>query len=36
VAFFDAYLRGLAAARTWLTSNQLGIWSASIGQMSAN
>ena len=35
VAFFDAYLRGLPAARAWLTTNQLGIWSASIGQMSA-
>jgi hypothetical protein len=35
VAFFDAYLRGLPAARTWLTTNQLAIWSAGIGQMSA-
>lgn len=35
VAFFDAYVRGLPAARIWLSTNQLGIWSAGIGQMSA-
>lgn len=35
VAFFDAYVRGLPAARAGLTSNQLGIWSAGIGQMSS-
>ena len=35
VAFLDSHVRGLPAARAWLTTNQLGIWSAGIGQMSA-
>ena len=35
VAFLDAYVRSLPAARIWLTTNQLAIWSDGVGQMSA-
>jgi predicted dienelactone hydrolase len=30
LAFFDAYLRNLSAARTWLTSNKISAWSRGV------
>jgi hypothetical protein len=33
LAFLDAYLRGLEAAKTWLLANQIGMWSNGIANI---
>jgi len=33
IAFFDAYLRNLSAARTWLTSNKISTWSGGVAKI---
>ena len=33
LAFLDAYLRGLEAAKTWLLTNQIGMWSNGIANI---
>jgi dienelactone hydrolase len=35
IAFFDAYLRGLPAARAWLNSNSMSLWSNGIAKITA-
>ncbi len=35
LTFLDAYVRGMPAARTWLTTNQLARWSAGVGRVTA-
>jgi hypothetical protein len=33
IAFFDVYLRNLAEAKTWLTSNKIDTWSRGIAKV---
>ncbi|MEK7728408.1 MAG: hypothetical protein AAB354_08335, partial [candidate division KSB1 bacterium] len=33
IAFFDAYLRNMAAAKTWLASNSMNTWSRGVAKI---